>query len=151
MPSAIQAMSRRYEFWKTPDVLQNTADRMSGRATWQLYAHEAEGLWPHVPSLGQTRDQLECRLPWQSPQSIGLCDSSWYLWCCDSSAQTSADGPPGFFLSPVSRVSTVWQGTAFSPLPSNSSGQSPVWWSNQGPESEADSLLGNQVPAKEIP
>ena len=29
-----------------------------------------------MPSLGQTRDQLECRLPWQSPRSIGLCDSS---------------------------------------------------------------------------
>ena len=42
MPSAIQAMSRRYEFWKTPDDLQNTADRMSGKATWQLYAHEAD-------------------------------------------------------------------------------------------------------------
>ena len=28
MPSAIQAMSRRYEFWKTPDDLQNAADRM---------------------------------------------------------------------------------------------------------------------------
>ena len=52
-----------------------------------------KGLWPHVPSLGQTRDQLECRLSWQSPRSIGLCDSSWYLWCCDSSAQTSADAP----------------------------------------------------------
>ena len=34
MPSAIQAMSRRYEFWKTPDDLQKAADRMSGKATW---------------------------------------------------------------------------------------------------------------------
>ena len=32
-----------------------------------------------------TLDQLECRLPWQSPRSIGLCGSSWYLWCCDFS------------------------------------------------------------------
>ena len=67
-----------------------------------------KGLWPHVPSLGQTRDQLECRLPWQSPRSIGLCDSSWDLWCCDSSAQTSADGPPGFFLSPSASVGFKW-------------------------------------------
>ena len=45
MPSAIQAMSRRYEFWKTPDDLQKAADRMSGKATWQLYAHEADSAW----------------------------------------------------------------------------------------------------------
>ena len=32
----------RYEFWKTPDDLQYAADRMSGRATWQLYAHGAD-------------------------------------------------------------------------------------------------------------
>ena len=37
-----EAMSRRYKFWKTPDDLQNAADRMSGRATWQLYAHDAD-------------------------------------------------------------------------------------------------------------
>ena len=36
MPSATQAMSRRNEFWNTPEDLQNAADRMSGRATWQL-------------------------------------------------------------------------------------------------------------------
>ena len=59
--------------------------------------------------------------------------------------------PPGFFLSPVCRVSTVWQDTAFSPLPSDSIGQSRAWRSIQGPESVADSLLGNQVPATEIP
>ena len=42
MPSATQAMSCRNEFWNSPEDLQNAADRMSGRATWQLYAYEAE-------------------------------------------------------------------------------------------------------------
>ena len=59
--------------------------------------------------------------------------------------------PPGFFQNPVCRVSTVWQDTAFSPLPSDISGQSRARWSIQGPGSVADSSLGNQVPATEIP
>ena len=66
-----------------------------------------KALGPHEPSPGRTDDQLECRLPWQSPQSIGLCGSSWYPWCCGSSVWTYADGPPGFFQSPVCRASTV--------------------------------------------
>ena len=45
-------------------------------------------LGPHVLSHGRTDDQLECRLPWQSPRSIGLCGSSWYPWCCGSSEWT---------------------------------------------------------------
>ena len=32
-----------------------------------------------------------------SPRSIGLCGSSWYLWSCSSSVWTCADSPPGFF------------------------------------------------------
>ena len=66
-----------------------------------------KALGPHEPSHGRTDDQLECRLPWQSPRSIGLCGSSWYPWCCCSSVWTYADGPPGFFQSPVCRASTV--------------------------------------------
>ena len=51
-------------------------------------------LGPHELSHGHTDDQLECRLPWQSPRSIGLCGSSWYLWCCGSSEWTFAAAPP---------------------------------------------------------
>ena len=47
--------------------------------------------------------------------------------------------------------STVRWDTAFSPLPSDSSGQSRARWSIQGPVLVADSSLGNQVPATEIP
>ena len=94
MPSAIQAMLRRNKFCKTPEDLQNAAARMSGRATWQLYAHEAKRLWPHASSHDRTLDQLEHRLPWQSPWSIGLCGSSWYPWCCVSSVWTYADDAP---------------------------------------------------------
>ena len=50
MPSATQAMSRRYEFWNTPEDLQNAADRMSGRATWQLY----------VPLSWKRSDLMRC-------------------------------------------------------------------------------------------
>ena len=53
-----------------------------------------KGLWPHAPSHGRTLDQLERRLPWQFPRSIGLCGSSWYPWCCGSSVWTYADDPP---------------------------------------------------------
>ena len=107
-------------------------------------------LGPHVLSHGRTDDQLECRLPWQSPRSIGLCGSSWYPWCCGSSEWTCPDGPPPrFFPSPVCRASTVSRDIAFSPVPSDSSGQSPVPWSTQGPASEADSSPGSQVPEVE--
>ena len=109
-------------------------------------------LGPHVLSHGRTDDQLECRLPWQSPRSIGLCGSSWYPWCCGSSEWTCADGPPPDSLpSPVCRASTVSRDIAFSPVPSDSSGQSPVPWSTQGPASEADSSPGSQVPEVKIP
>ena len=77
-------------------------------------------LGPHVLSLGHTDDQLEFRLPWQSPRSIGLCGSSWYPWWCGSCEWTCADGPPGFFPSPVCRASTVSRDIAFSPVPSDS-------------------------------
>ena len=53
-----------------------------------------KALGPHALSHGHTDDQLECRLPWQSPRSIGLCGSSWYLWCCGSSEWTFAAAPP---------------------------------------------------------
>ena len=151
MPSAIQAMSRRYEFWKTPENLQKAADRMSGKATWQLYAHEADSARPHELSHGHTDDQLECRLPWQSPPSIGLCGSSWYLWCCGSSEWTFAAGPPGFFPSPGCRASAVERDITFAPVPSDSSEQSQVPWSIQGPASVADSSPVSQVPEVEIP
>ena len=146
MPSAIQAMSHRYEFWKTPDDLQNAADRMSGRATWQLYPHEAESA---RTSCAVTRSYWWSA--WQSPRSIGLCGSSWYLWCCGSSVWTCTDSPPGFFQSPICRASTASRGIAFSPVPSDSSGQSQVPWSIQGPVSVADSSPGSQVPEVEIP
>ena len=51
-------------------------------------------LGPHELSHGHTDDQLECRLPWQSPRSIGLCGSSWYLWCCGSREWTFAAAAP---------------------------------------------------------
>ena len=54
-----------------------------------------KALGPHALSHGRTDDQLECRLPWQSPRSIGLCGSSWYLWCCGSSVWTCADSLSG--------------------------------------------------------
>ena len=135
--SVIQAMSRRYEFWKTPNDLQNATDRMSGRVTWQLYAHEAERA---LTSCAVTRSNSR---------------SAWVYASLTVSMihrlhkhPLTPPPPPGFSLSPVSRVSTVWQGTAFSP---GSSGQSPVWWSTPGPGSVVDSSLGNHVPAKEIP
>ena len=105
-----------------------------------------KALGPHALSHGRTDDQLECRLPWQSPRSIGLCGSS-----CGSSVWTCADGPPGFFQSPVCRASTVSRDIASSPVPSDSSGQSQVPWSIQGPASAADSSPGSQVPKVEIP
>ena len=71
-------------------------------------------LGPHALSHGRTNDQLECRFPWQSPRSIGLRGSSWYLWSCSSSVWTYADcppppppPPPRFFQRPVCRASTV--------------------------------------------
>ena len=102
-----------------------------------------KALGSHALSHGSTDDQLECRLPWQSPRSIGLCGSSWYLWCCGSSVWTCADSPPGFFQSPVCRASTASRDIAFSPVPADSSGQSQVPWSIQGPASVADSSPGS--------
>ena len=58
-----------------------------------------KALGPHEPSHGRTDDQLECRLPWQSPWSIGLCGSSWYLWCSGSSEWTFAAPPAPPILS----------------------------------------------------
>ena len=110
-----------------------------------------KALGPHALSHGHTDDQLECRLPWQSPRSIGLCGSSWYLWCCGSSEWTFAAGPPGFFPSPGCRASAVERDITFAPVPSDSSEQSPVPWSIQGPASVADSSPGSQVPEVEIP
>ena len=52
-----------------------------------------KALGPHALSHGRTNDQLECRLPWQSPRSIGLRGSSWYPWSCSSSVWTYADCP----------------------------------------------------------
>ena len=108
-------------------------------------------LGPHELSHGHTDDQLECRLPWQSPRSIGLCGSSWYLWCCGSSEWTFAAGPPGFFPSPGCRASAVERDITFAPVPSDTSEQSQVPWSIQGPASVADSSPGSQVLEVEIP
>ena len=108
-------------------------------------------LGPHELSHGQIDDQLECRLPWQSPRSIGSSGSSWYLWCCGSSEWTFAAGPPGCFPSPGCRASVVERDITFAPVPSDSSEQSPVPWSIQGPASVADSSPGSQVPEVEIP
>ena len=68
----------------------------------------------------------------------------------DVAEQTSVDGPPGFFQSPVCRASAVWQDTASSPLRTGWDGKSPVRWSTPEPVTVVDSLQGNQVPAKEI-
>ena len=108
-------------------------------------------LGPHELSHGHTDDQLECRLPWQSPRSIGLCAFSWYLWCCGSSEWTFAARPPGFSPSPVFRASAAARDITFAPVPSDSSGRSQVPWSIQGPASVADSLPGIQVSEVEIP
>ena len=107
-----------------------------------------KALGPHALSHGHTDDQLECRLPKQSPRSIGLCGSSWYLWCCGSSEWTFAVGPPGFFQS---RVCKAYRDITFAPVPSDSSGQSQVPWSIQGPASVNDSSPGSQVPEVKIP
>ena len=110
-----------------------------------------KALGPHALSRGHTDDQLECRLPWQSPRSIGLCGSSWYLCCCGSSEWTFAADPPGFFPSPICRASAVARDITFAPVPLDSSEQSQVPWSIQGPASVADSSPGSQVPEVEIP
>ena len=102
-------------------------------------------LRPHALSHGHTDDQLECRLPWQSTRSIGLCGSSWYLWCCGSSEWTFAAPRP------VCRASAAARDITFAPVPSDSSGRSQVPWSIQGPASVADSSPGSQVPEVEIP
>ena len=81
-------------------------------------------LGPHALSHGRTDNQLDCRLPWQSPRSIGLCGYSWYPWCCCSSEWTFAAGPPGFFQSPVCRASAAARDITFPPVPLDSSGQS---------------------------
>ena len=59
-----------------------------------------KALGPHALSHGRNNDQLECRLPWQSPRSIRLRGSSWYLWRCSSSyehtlTQSLSDSSPG--------------------------------------------------------
>ena len=102
--------------------------------------------WSVHSKLECTLRQGKGRLPWQSKQSIGLCDFSWYPWCCDSSEQT-----PGDFPSPVGRALTVWQGTASSPLQTDSGGLSPEWRSTPEPVTVVDSSQGTQVPAIEIP
>ena len=154
MPSAIQAMSRRYEFWKTPGDLQNAADRMSGRATWQLYGHDAEraltSLCHHSVKFSISLsvgflDSLHDPSAYVAPHNISDVVIPMYKH------PLTSPPPPRFFQNPICRVSIVWQDTAFSPLPSDSSGQSWARWSIQGPSSVADSLLGNQVPATEIP
>ena len=227
----MQAMSRRYEFWKTPDELQNAADRMSGgcftnvsralqnnlakiyNAKNHIYSENFKLKFctcAQSMALGtHTKFQLEILIrgtifaihkfgenilesslnvsetspryltvvrPWSWKGSDLMCHHSVKLAISlnvgflDSLHDPSAyvtphdisdvaipvhkhplTAPPGFFLSPVSRVSTVWQDTVFSPLPSDSSGQSPVQWSTPGPGSVVDSSLGNQVPAKDIP
>ena len=59
--------------------------------------------------------------------------------------------PPGFFPSPRYRASAVERDITFAPVPSDSSEQSQVPWSIQGPASVADSSPGSQVPEVEIP
>ena len=59
--------------------------------------------------------------------------------------------PPGCFPSPGCRASVVERDITFAPVPSDSSEQSPVPWSIQGPASVADSSPGSQVPEVEIP
>ena len=151
MPSAIQTMSRRYEFWKTPDDLQNAADRMSGSATWQLYAHEAESA---LTSCAVTRSY--CRSAWVYA-SLTVSTIHRLMWLLMISLMLRFQcmnihwRPPGFFQSPVCRASTVYRDIAFSPAPLDSSGQSQAPLSIRGPVSVADSSQGNQVPAVEIP
>ena len=87
-------------------ALSNTRQQLSGPPD-SCTPMKLKALGPHEPSHGRTDDQLECKLPWQSPRSIGLCGSSWYPWCCGSRVWTYADGPPGFFQSPVCIASTV--------------------------------------------
>ena len=90
---------------------KNAVDRMSGRATWQLYAHDVGSA---LTSCAVTRSN--------SRSAWCLHDPSAYVAPHDISdvAMTVAPLPPPpppppipprFFLSPVSRVSTVWQGT----------------------------------------
>ena len=100
MPSAIQAMSRRYEFWKTPEDLQNAVDRMLGRATWQLYAHEAERALTSCAVTRLYSISLSVGFLDKSLRSIGLCGSSWYPWCRGSNVWTYADGPLDSFRVP---------------------------------------------------
>ena len=102
-------------------------------------------LGPHELSHGHTDDQLECRLPWQSPRSIDLCGSSWYLWCCGPVNEHSLPAPPGFFPSPECRASAAARDVTYAPVPAHSSEQSQVLWSNQAPASVADSSPGSQV------
>ena len=59
--------------------------------------------------------------------------------------------PPGFFPSPRCRASAAARDITFAPVPSDSSEQSQVPWSIQGPASEADFSPGCQVPEAEIP
>ena len=58
-----------------------------------------KALGPHALSHGHTDNQLECRLPWQSPRSISLCGFSWYLWCYGSSAYMNIRWRPPRILS----------------------------------------------------
>ena len=127
--------------------LQNATDRMSGRATWQLYTHEADRALTSCNSV-----ILSISL------SVGFLDSLH-----DPSADVTSHDvaipmnkhpltvPPGFFLSPVCRVLAVWQDTASSPLRTGWDGLSPVRRSIPEPVTVVDSSQGNQVTAKEIP
>ena len=106
-----------------------------------------KALWPHVPSHGRTVDQLECRLPWQSPRSIGLCDSLMLRFQCINIRWQ----PPRILSESRMYRFNCLTGHSILSGSSDSSGQSRALWSIRGPVAVADSWQGNQVPAVEIP
>ena len=111
MPSDIEAMSRRYEFWENP--------RRPPKRCWQDVRKGHLTVvrpwsWKGSDLMCVTQSysiSLSVGFLDKSPRSIGLCGSSWYPWCCGSNVWTYADAhpppPPGFFESPVFRASTV--------------------------------------------
>ena len=107
---------------------------------WKFMAPSSSRAWNSVMKIVNARAWKFCRV-----RTLLLMISLMLWFQCKNIRWRP---PPGFFLSPVSRVSTVGQDTAFSPLPSGSSGQSPVRWSTPGLGSVVDSSLGTRFRQK---
>ena len=146
------AISRRYEFWKTPDDLQYTADRMSGRATWQLYAHDADNTLTSCPVMLSSWSLSACVLASLTVSTIHLL--IWLSWCplwFDSNGWRAIDSSSGFFPYPVDKARAVWLDIASSLVPLDWDVRYLGRWSILEPGMEVGSWPGIQLPVTRTP